>query len=77
MPVSTITSKNQTTVPRAVRERLRIGPGDVLRWEVEDGGLRVLPVSRGLAELRGSVTVGPGSTVEDVRRARRQRGRVR
>jgi antitoxin PrlF len=35
-----ITSKAQTTVPRAVRLALGIGPGDNVVWEVE--GQRVL-----------------------------------
>ena len=74
MAQSTITSKNQTTVPREVREKLGTGPGDVLHWEVERGEARVRPAAVGFMRRRGSVAVGPGSTVEDVRRARAERG---
>ena len=40
MAQSTITSKNQTTVPKEVRDKLGTGPGDVLHWEVENGHAR-------------------------------------
>lgn len=33
-----ITSKGQTTIPRAVREALRIAPGDTIAWELSREG---------------------------------------
>lgn len=75
MAQSTITSKNQTTVPKEIRERLGLQPRDVLNWEVVEGSIRVVPAQRGFLERMGSVKVGPGSVVEDVREARRLRGR--
>ena len=74
MARSTITSKYQTTVPREVRERLGLGPRDVLDWEVVEGHARVRPASPSFLALRGSIRVGRGSTTEDVRKARAQRG---
>lgn len=39
---STITSKGQVTIPRAVREELDLQAGDQLSWSVsEDGSLVV------------------------------------
>ncbi len=32
---SMITSKSQTTVPRGVRDALRVGPGDELEYEIQ------------------------------------------
>lgn len=72
---STITSKNQTTVPKEVRERLGMGPGDVLVWDVVDRVVHVWAADPAFLDRRGSIHVGPGSAVEDVRRARRRRGR--
>jgi AbrB family looped-hinge helix DNA binding protein len=37
MPISTLTSKGQTTVPKEVREALDLEPGDKLTWEVRGG----------------------------------------
>jgi antitoxin PrlF len=42
---SRITAKGQTTVPRAVRERLRLRPGDSVAY-VEEGG-RIMLVKAG------------------------------
>ncbi len=74
MAQSAITSKNQTTVPREIRERLGVGSGDVLTWEVVSGGVRVSAAGSSFLNRRGSVRVGPGSPVEDIERARRIRG---
>lgn len=36
-PTSKITSKAQTVIPKAVREKLGLKPGDLLRYRVERG----------------------------------------
>jgi len=74
MTKSTITVKYQTTVPKEVREKLGVGPQDVLQWEVVDGYVRVSPAGRAFLKRRGTIHVGPGSVVEDIRRARAMRG---
>ena len=71
---SKITSKSQTTVPKEIRRRLGVGPGDVLDWVWMEDGVRVQASSRAFLSLRGAIEIGAGSTVEDVRRARRERG---
>jgi len=38
---STISSKGQTTIPARIRSHLRIEPGDTIRYEVEDGTVRI------------------------------------
>jgi antitoxin PrlF len=75
MPKSTITSKGQTTVPRRVREQLGVGPGDTLQWETTGSSVRITVAGSAFLGRRGSVQVGPGSVVGDIRKARRQRGR--
>jgi bifunctional DNA-binding transcriptional regulator/antitoxin component of YhaV-PrlF toxin-antitoxin module len=72
---STITVKYQTTVPREVREKLGVGPQDVLQWEVVDGYVRVRAAGKAFLRRRGTIRVGAGSTVADVREARSHRGR--
>ena len=73
MAKSRITSKNQTTVPREVRERLGVGPSDVLQWQIVAGGARVVPATWRFLERRGMVHVSRGSVTNDVRRAHRLR----
>ena len=40
-PVSRLTSKSQTIVPREVREKLSLGPGDVIVYEIVGEGVRL------------------------------------
>lgn len=54
MEVAKITSKGQITVPKRVRTRLAVGPGDRLAFEFDEQGiLRVSPVRSPLPPLRG------------------------
>ena len=36
---SRVSTKGQTVIPREVRERLRLKPGDTLRYRVTDDGI--------------------------------------
>lgn len=74
MPKSTITSKGQTTIPSEIRERLAVGPGDVLSWERVGDTIRVSVGHRAFLSRRGAIRIGRGSAAQDVRRARAQRG---
>jgi len=54
MTAATITSKGQTTIPKDVRERLDLGPGDRVEFVVRDDGTAlVVPAKSRLAELKG------------------------
>ena len=41
---SVITSKYQTTIPKDVRDRLKLSVHDTLEWKIEEGKIVVLPV---------------------------------
>lgn len=52
MDKATVTGKGQVTLPRQIRERLKIEVGDKLLFDIEDGELRVRIVhGRGVGEL--------------------------
>ena len=54
MSTSTVTSKGQTTIPKDVRKRLNLHPGDRLEFVIdEDGRVLVLPASVDASELAG------------------------
>ena len=56
MATSTLTSKGQTTIPKAVRRHLGLKPGDKIRFLVEDDGrVMLLPATLHLRDLRGSL----------------------
>ena len=50
---STLTGKNQTTLPKAVVEALGIKPGDKLIYEREDGGFILRARTGKIADLAG------------------------
>ena len=53
---ATITGKGQVTVPKAIRDRLHLHPGDRLEFLVDgDGTVRVVPVTATLSQLKGMV----------------------
>jgi AbrB family looped-hinge helix DNA binding protein len=70
---STVTSKFQTTIPKAVREKLGIHVNDALEWVVEKGRVVVLPVQSDFLRYRGSVKTGAGDITADIRSARERR----
>lgn len=54
MSTSTITGKGQTTIPKDIRERLGLSPGDRLEYLVEtDGRVVLLPATRHIESLAG------------------------
>lgn len=54
MSTATLTSKGQTTIPRKIREYLRLRPGDRMEFIIgEDGRVVVIPISVDAAELAG------------------------
>lgn len=71
---SRITSKNQVTLPREIREQLKVGPSDELIWEFREGKAVVSAANRRLHRHFGTIDVGPRDVVADVKEARRRRG---
>ena len=54
MTEATMTTKGQITVPKAVRERLRLEPGDKVYFDVgEDGWVRIVARNRPMEQLFG------------------------
>ena len=70
MTKSTITVKNQTTVPREIQEKLAVRPGDILQWDVVGDRVLVRAASPAFLRREGRIKVGPGDPVDDVRKAR-------
>ncbi len=62
METVTISPKFQVVIPRAVRERLRLEPGQKVQAMAYDGRIELIPV-RALASMRGFLD-GIDSTVE-------------
>ncbi len=64
MATATLTSKGQTTIPKEIRERLNLKPGDRIEFVVEDGDRVVLrPRNRSLDDLVGMLKPRDGRRV--------------
>lgn len=68
MATATLTSKGQITLPKVVRETLRLKVGDRLDFRIEDDGTVVLrPLARPVADAFGAFAykaTAPRSTAE-------------
>ena len=54
MPAATLTSKGQLTLPKAIRDQLRVQPGDTVDFVVDDDGEIYVRAGRiDVGELRG------------------------
>jgi AbrB family looped-hinge helix DNA binding protein len=70
---SVITSKFQTTIPKDVRERLKLSIHDTLEWKIDRGKIVVLPVQKKFLEYRNKIKTGPGKIEQDIKQARKLR----
>ena len=54
MPSSTLTSKGQTTIPREVRDHLKVQSGDQIDFIIQPNGMVIVrPATIHVSELRG------------------------
>ena len=54
MPISTVTAKGQTTIPKPVRDYLGIQPHDKLVYTPENGKVVVTPLKGTIRGLKGA-----------------------
>jgi antitoxin PrlF len=75
MPISTITSKGQTTIPGEIRRLLKLKAGDRIEFLVEaDGKVVLVPVTVDVRELKGLLAPAPRRvSIEDMDMAIRKR----
>lgn len=53
MPVATLTTKGQITLPRDVRSALGLAPGDNVDFVAADDGFKLVPLRRDIRDLKG------------------------
>ena len=82
MPQSTLTSKNQTTIPKAVIEALNLRPSDQLVYDIEEDGRILLSAKTGTfasvaASLPRKPKANPARSVEEMKSAVKDMARKR
>lgn len=70
---SKITSKFQTTIPREVREKLKLGISDIIEWRLDGSKIYVEPVEKPFLKYRGSIKPKGGDAKTDIQTARKKR----
>lgn len=70
---SVITSKFQTTIPKAVRENLKLRVSDAIEWKIEKGRVIVTPVQKKFLQHKNTVNTGRGDIGKDIQYARKLR----
>lgn len=55
MPTSTLTSRGQTTIPKSIREALRLRPGDQVEFILEDDQVVLRRAGADLTALDGMI----------------------
>ena len=76
MPISTLTTKGQTTVPKEVRDALALEAGDKLSWEIRGGRVTITTERPSLLDFEGFIRNSSGDVVAEIAEARKCRGRV-
>jgi len=52
--VATLTSKGQITIPKPVRDRLKLQPGDLLDFAIaQDGSIQLIALTDSVRKLQG------------------------
>ncbi len=78
MPTATLTSKGQMVIPKAIRDRLNLQPGDTLDFIIQgNGDILIRPATEDIRRLKGFLH-RPGRafvSLEDMELAIRKRGR--
>jgi AbrB family looped-hinge helix DNA binding protein len=70
---SVISSKFQTTIPKAVRENLKLSVQDALEWKIERGKVIVYPAQKKFLQYKNIVKTGKGDISADIERVRPMR----
>lgn len=70
---SLITSKYQTTIPKAIRENLGLSVKDALEWKMENGKVTLYLAKQNFLRRRNAVKTGKGDIAADIDNARNLR----
>jgi len=68
---SKITSKFQTTIPKNIREQMKLSVNDSIEWKMEKGKVILETAGKPFLKYRGSIAVGAGDIDEDIRKAKK------
>lgn len=68
---SKITAKFQTTIPKKIREEMKLSINDSIEWKIENGKVFIEPANKPFLYYRSSINVGAGDIEEDIEMAKK------
>lgn len=68
--ISKITSKFQTTIPKGIRNYLKLDASDALEWEIEQNRVIIRSVEKDFLYYKNYIHVADGNTRMDIEKAR-------
>ena len=68
---SKTTSKFQTTIPKKIREKIKLAVNDSIEWKMENGRVMLEPADKPFLKYREAIAVGEGDIDKDISRAKR------
>ncbi len=68
-----ITSKYQVTIPKEIRQKLKLRISDVIDWKIVEQGVIIESVEKPFLKYKGYIKIGSGNLKEDINVARKKR----
>lgn len=66
---SKITSKYQVTIPKEIREFLKLSMEDVIEWKVDDTGIHIRNSDKPFLKYKGILNEGSEDIKSDIKKA--------
>ena len=71
--LSVFTYKYQTTIPKTVKEKLKLSVNDSIQWKVKAGRAFLSPAQKNFLSYQNRVKTDRGDIAKDIERARKLR----
>ena len=65
-----ITDKYQITIPKNIRDKLKLRRNDIINWQENQGKIVITKVKKPFLELKGYFKTGKGNIQDDLMKAR-------
>ncbi|TGL60525.1 AbrB/MazE/SpoVT family DNA-binding domain-containing protein [Leptospira sarikeiensis] len=72
---SKITSKYQITIPKEIRESLKLSMEDVIEWSVDEKGIRIDAANKPFLKYEGFLNKGSTDIKSDIKKAWTERSK--
>ncbi|EMY77259.1 transcriptional regulator, AbrB family [Leptospira weilii serovar Ranarum str. ICFT] len=66
---SKITSKYQITIPKEIREFLKLSMEDVIEWSIDEQGIHIESANKPFLKYKGFFSAGSVDVKEDIKKA--------